>query len=102
MTEAFQAQAIKNGETRDIIYHYIILQAFKRTVLTFDPRNPAGWQVECANIGADTLRIVPPPSQSPIKRPSAGAVVTVPIHILAHVGQSRRAGDRARALAGWH
>lgn len=57
MTDAFQARAIKNGATRDII-----LQAFERTVLTFDPQNPAAWQVERANIGADALRTLQLPS----------------------------------------
>jgi hypothetical protein len=82
MTDAFQAQAIKNGVTRDII-----MQAFERTVLTFDVRNPPAWQVERANIGADALRTVQLPPQSPIDIPAPGATVTLPLHILARVGQ---------------
>lgn len=32
---------------------WIVVQAFQRTILTYDPRNPDGWQVERANIGTD-------------------------------------------------
>jgi len=81
MTDAFQAQALKNGAVRDII-----LQAFERTVLTFDPQNPAAWQVERANIGADALHTLQLPPQSPIDIPALGATVTLPLHILARVG----------------
>lgn len=35
----------------------ITLQLFERTVLTDDPANPAGFQIERANIGADYLKI---------------------------------------------
>jgi hypothetical protein len=93
MTDAFQAQAVKNGTVRDII-----MQAFERTVLTFDPHNPAAWQIERANIGADALRTVQLPSQNPIEIPAAGATVTLPLHILARVGQP---GEQVIARIRW-
>jgi hypothetical protein len=57
-------------------------------VLTYDPKNPALWQVERGNIGADALRTLPAPQPAgPIEIPQAGARVTLPLHILAHLGQ---------------
>jgi Sporulation and spore germination len=81
MSDTFSAVASKQGERRTIF-----MQAFERTVLTYDMRNPAGWQVERGNIGADALRALPQ-TESPIEIPAAGARVTLPLHILAHVGQ---------------
>jgi hypothetical protein len=81
MSETFTAVTSKQGERRTIF-----MQAFERTVLTYDMRNPAGWQVERGNIGADALRSLPQPS-GPIEIPAASARVTLPLHILAHVGQ---------------
>jgi hypothetical protein len=81
MTDAFQATAIKNGERRTIS-----VQAFERTVLTFDPLNPPTWQVERGNIGADALRTLLPQPTGPIAIPGAGARLTLPLHILARVG----------------
>ena len=63
MSATFTAVTSKQGEQRTIF-----MQAFERTVLTYDMRDPAGWQVERGNIGAD-------------------ARVTLPLHILAHMGQ---------------
>ena len=37
----------------------IKIQAFQRTVLTYDPRNPAEWQIERANVGRDYLTAFP-------------------------------------------
>jgi hypothetical protein len=51
MTDAFTVSAYKNSEWRDIV-----IQAFERTVLTYDAKNPPNWQIERGNIGADTLR----------------------------------------------
>jgi Sporulation and spore germination len=83
MTDAFQATAVKKGAPRTIS-----IQAFERTVLTYDPQNPLAWQVERGNIGTDALRTLPQPQPSgPIEIPSAGAPVTLPLHILAHLGQ---------------
>jgi hypothetical protein len=57
-------------------------------VLTYDPQNPAGWQVERGNIGADALRTLPVPEPAgPIEIPTALSRVTLPLHILAHIGQ---------------
>ncbi|MBK9714465.1 MAG: GerMN domain-containing protein [Kouleothrix sp.] len=81
LTDALQVGAIKNGQQRDIT-----IQAFERTVLTYDPKNPRDWQVERGNIGADALRTLPQPA-GPIEIPAAGAQVTLPLHLLARVGQ---------------
>lgn len=37
----------------------IKLQAFQRTVLTYDPLNPPDWQIERANVGTDYLKAFP-------------------------------------------
>lgn len=37
----------------------IKLQAFQRTVLTYDPFNPPEWQIERANVGTDYLKAFP-------------------------------------------
>jgi len=37
----------------------IVVQAFQRTILTYDPLNPDGWQVERANVGTDYARAFP-------------------------------------------
>jgi hypothetical protein len=81
MSDTFTAVTSKQGQQRTIF-----MQAFERTVLTYDMRNPAGWQVERGNIGADALHTLLEPSD-PIEIPGAGARVTLPLHILAHVGQ---------------
>jgi hypothetical protein len=81
MSATFTAVTSKQGERRTIF-----MQAFERTVLTYDMRNPAGWQVERGNIGADALRTLPEPA-GPIEIPAGGARVTLPLHILAHLGQ---------------
>jgi len=83
MTDVFSVSTYKNGEWRDIF-----VQPFERTVLTYDPKNPSGWQIERGNIGADALRTLPwPQPAGPIEIPSAGARVTLPLHILARIGQ---------------
>ena len=37
----------------------IQLQAFQRTILTFDPANPDGFQTERANTGTDYFFVFP-------------------------------------------
>lgn len=37
----------------------IIVQGFQRTILTYDVRNPADWQVERANVGTDYWKVFP-------------------------------------------
>ena len=37
----------------------IVIQAFQRTILTYDPANPAGYEVERANTGTDYSRLFP-------------------------------------------
>lgn len=51
LTPVLTAQTVKEGQRRTIT-----MQAFERTILTYDPQNPADWQVERGNIGADALR----------------------------------------------
>jgi hypothetical protein len=80
MTDAFQARASKNGVLRELT-----VQAFERAVLTNDPQNPPDWQVERGNIGADAVRLLPP--LNIIEIPAPGARVTLPLHVLARVGQ---------------
>lgn len=50
--EPVQARVIKNFPGGPV-ERTIIIQAFQRTILTYDPANPAEWQVERANIGTD-------------------------------------------------
>ena len=40
--------------TRDVL-----VQAFQRTILTYDPLNPADYQIERANVGTDYARAFP-------------------------------------------
>ncbi len=51
MTEPLQA-TVDKGDTHG---RHITVQAFQRTILTYDPLNPAAWQVERANVGSDWL-----------------------------------------------
>jgi hypothetical protein len=51
----------------------ITVQAFQRTVLTYDPENPEGWQVERANVGADYLRTFPIVRLGPAKNDATTA-----------------------------
>jgi hypothetical protein len=83
MADALAVSAYKSGEWRDIF-----VQPFERTVLTYDPKNPAGWQIERGNIGTDALRTLAVPQMAkPIVIPGAGERVTLPLHILARIGQ---------------
>jgi hypothetical protein len=81
MTDAFVTSANKGGVWRDIV-----VQAFERSVLTYDALSPRDWQVERGNIGADALRALSQPL-GPISIPAAGERVALPLHILARVGQ---------------
>ena len=81
ITNAMEATVIKNNEQRDII-----LQAFERAVLSYDPENPSSFQVERGNIGADAARITDKPQESEeaaIQLPSPNARVTLPLRIVA-------------------
>lgn len=80
MTDAFVADTVKNGKPRQIM-----VQAFERTILTYDPLNPPAWQVERGNIGADALRASA--TAATIELPRANTTVTLPLHILARVGE---------------
>jgi hypothetical protein len=57
LTNAVSATTVKDGESRTIM-----LQAFERTVLTYDPLNPAEWRVERGNIGSDVLALLGVPA----------------------------------------
>jgi hypothetical protein len=72
MTDAFHVRAFKNGVVRELT-----VQAFERTVLTNDLLNPLDWQIERGNIGADAVRLLPPPNA--IEIPAPGARVTLPL-----------------------
>ncbi|KPV52971.1 hypothetical protein SE17_12340, partial [Kouleothrix aurantiaca] len=75
MTDAFQTTVVKNGELRTIG-----MQAFERTILTYDPRNPGDWQVERGNIGTDALQAQPVPVPAgPIVLPQSGERVPLPL-----------------------
>jgi sporulation and spore germination protein len=91
MTDAFQVKAYKNG-----VLHELTIQAFERTVLTNDPRNPPDWQIERGNIGADAVRLLPP--LNTIEIPAPGARVTLPLHVLARAG---RPGESLTATLRW-
>jgi hypothetical protein len=91
LTDTVMTKAYKNGRPRDVI-----LQAFERTVLTYDPQNPPDWQVERGNIGADLVRRLPPANT--IDLPAPGAHLTLPLHVLARVG---RPGDTVSVALIW-
>jgi hypothetical protein len=58
LTPAFAALTVKQAGEREIM-----MQAFERAVLTFDPANPPEWQVERGNLGLDAIEagLVPVP-----------------------------------------
>lgn len=53
LTNAFDVQVQKDNQERTIK-----MQAFERTVLTYDPLNSDGWQIERANIGTDAMHAI--------------------------------------------
>ncbi|HZU06065.1 MAG TPA: glycosyl hydrolase [Chloroflexota bacterium] len=55
ITEALRIEVVKQG----IGPRTVQVQAFQRTVLTYDPANPPEWQVERANVGTDYARAFP-------------------------------------------
>lgn len=97
MTDAVTVETIKNGQRR-----VITMQAFERSVLTYDPLNPADWQVERGNIGADAVQAIPPgpalPPSGAIEVPASNVRVTLPLHIRAHIGQPN---ERVQAVLRW-
>lgn len=58
LTNAFNVETVKGGQLRPIL-----MQAFERSVLTYDPLNPVEWQIERGNIGTDALVAI---GQSPL------------------------------------
>lgn len=93
MALALMVETTKNGE-----YRSIIMQPFERTVLTYDPQNPPGWEVERGNIGSDAWRAYGDALARIIDTPAAGDTVTLPLHILARVGTP---GERITARLRW-
>jgi len=55
MTEAVPAVVTKGASAN----RQIFVQVFQRTILTYDPLNPADFQVERANVGTDYRRAFP-------------------------------------------
>ncbi|GIW07002.1 MAG: hypothetical protein KatS3mg060_1807 [Dehalococcoidia bacterium] len=55
ITEPVEATVSKGSITG----RKIVVQAFQRAILTYDPANPADWQVERANVGTDYRRWFP-------------------------------------------
>lgn len=55
ITEPVEAVVTK-GNVKD---RKIMVQAFQRTILTYDPANPPDWQVERANVGTDYRKMFP-------------------------------------------
>ena len=57
------SEAVTIQVTKDLpggpVQRTILVQAFQRTVLTDDPQNPPGWQVERANVGTDYRKAFP-------------------------------------------
>jgi hypothetical protein len=93
MTDPLTVETTKNGELREIT-----MQAFERTVLTYDPQNPPEWQVERGNLGSDMLRMGGPTTVNEIERPATGERVTFPFPIVARVA---RPGDQVTATISW-
>jgi hypothetical protein len=93
MTEPLIVETTKNGELRRIV-----MQAFERTVLTYDPHNPPAWRLERGNLGSDMLRPGGPTAVNDIELPGMGARVTLPFPIVARVG---RPGDQVTATISW-
>lgn len=92
MTNVITVSTYKNGTFREIS-----MQAFERTVLTYDPQNPQEWQIERGNIGADAIRAmglpipplptpIPQPGPARIEIPARSAWVSLPLHLLVRVG----------------
>jgi hypothetical protein len=93
ITDPLTVETYKGDELREIT-----MQAFERTVLTYDPRNPPTWQVERGNLGSDMLRVGGPTAVNEIERPVMGERVTFPFPIVAYVG---RPGDQVTATISW-
>jgi hypothetical protein len=55
VTEAVEA-VVDKGPVKGRL---IVIQAYQRTILTYDAANPDGWQVERANVGTDYARAFP-------------------------------------------
>lgn len=91
MTNPFAVETVKHSERR-----LITVQAFERTVLTRDPQNPVDWRVERGNLGTDALRALQ--GGPAIQSPAADGPTTLPLHILARVGEP---GEPITATLRW-
>ncbi len=82
LTPAFWTDAYKAGGARRVM-----LQAFERTALTFDPLNPPAWQIERANVGMDALATrCGSLSVGRLMAPMVGENVTIPLYIAGRIG----------------
>lgn len=93
MSDVFSGVAVKNNQRRTIA-----MQAFERTVLTNDPANPAGWQIERGNIGADAVQTMGTPSVAQLAIPAPNAQVTLPLHMFMRGAQPN---ERVTATLRW-
>jgi hypothetical protein len=50
---------VVDGQVVRVTNRPISVQAFQRTILTYDAANPEGWQVERANVGTDYWAVFP-------------------------------------------
>lgn len=50
LTDIFEMQVVNNG-----VYQTLVMQAFERTILSYNAQNTAEWQVERVNVGTDML-----------------------------------------------
>ena len=63
--EAYWSKALVGGVEKDVL-----IQAFKRRVLTYTPSNPAAFQVEMGNVGLHYLAWRYPPGLTPPVKPA--------------------------------
>jgi hypothetical protein len=52
ITNAFSVEVFKDG-----VYRPVTMQAFERAILTHDPQNEPGWEIERVNVGGDVVRV---------------------------------------------
>lgn len=99
LTEPYWLRAVVAGVERNVL-----VQLFERRALTYTPGNPKGFEVEMGNVGQHYyfwryIQNAPlPVPAGPILVPAKGATVTLPLHIMAKVGQP---GEVVKATVRW-
>lgn len=101
LTEPYWVDTLLNGQPRRVL-----VQAFERRVLTYTPDNPAGWQVESANVGLhyrawrglaypEDPALMPLASGEPFGEELVAAAMTVGVDpfMLAAISRVASAGD---------